>query len=474
MNSYKQLASLVLGATLFVQTSFGGSWSQFRGPNASGRPEVELPLPSKVGPDENLVWKVELPPGHSSPVIHGEQVFVTGVREGTLLTMALDRGTGAVQWRAIAPREKLEEVHESGNHAQSSPATDGERVVGFFGSCGLFCYDTAGKLLWNIPLGPFKNDFGAASSPIIVDDRVILGQDHDTDSFLMAIDKHTGKVVWKTDRSEFPRNYCTPMIWNVDGKKQVVVAATLRIAGYDFETGKELWTVRGVARICNMTPVVGDDGTLYAACWSPGGDETNRIATLPFAEMVAEHDANKNGAIELSETPDGPVKQRFTQIDRDKDGFITRDEYDSMRRVFETARNVVLAIKPGGLGEITETHVLWKYSKVIPYCPSPVLYRGKIFMIKDGGILSVLDAATGKALKEGRITATGGYFSSPVAGDGKIFTISQEGQLSILSAEDYSELSMTDFAEKSRATPAIVDGRLFVRTDGHLYCFGLK
>lgn len=465
---------LVLSLSIVTTTPCrAGNWSQFRGPNATGKAADEQPLPDRIGPDTNVVWKVPVPAGHSSPAVHGDTIFVTAERDGKLLTIALDKRDGRILWEQAAPHELLEEVHSTGNRAQPSPATDGERVVSLFGSCGLFCYDVAGKLLWQIPMGPFKNDFGAGSSPIIVDDRVILCQDHDTDSFLMAVDKRTGEPIWTTDRSEFPRNYCTPVIWEVDGKKQVVVAATLRIVGYDFENGRELWTVRGVARIINMTPVVGDDGILYAACWSPGGDETERISTDPFADVAALHDANKNGTLEEDEAPEGPVRQRFSQIDRDKNGSITRDEYESMRRVFETARNVLVAIKPGGSDDITDTHVLWKFNKLLPYCPSPVVYRGRLFMVKEGGILTVLDAATGQPLKQGRLQTSGGYFSSPVAGDGKIYLASQPGGVTVLSADEgWQELSTADLGENVYATPAIADGRIYIRTSGHLYCFG--
>lgn len=467
------LFSFALQATSSTPAN-AGSWSQFRGPNAGGRIiDDEQPLPTEIGPDSHVVWKVALPPGHSSPAIIGNRIYVTAERDNKLLTMALDRRSGATLWEVEAPHEKLEEIHNVGSHATPSPATDGERVVSFFGSTGLFCYDAEGKELWNIPMGPFKNDFGSGSSPIIVDNRVILCQDHDTDSFIMSIDKQTGKILWRVDRSEFPRNYCTPVIWTVDGKKQIVVAATLRIIGYDFESGAELWTVRGVARIVNMTPVIGDDNVLYAPCWSPGGDETDRIATVPFAEVIAQVDANKNGAIEESEAPEGTVKMRFTQMDRDKDGRITADEYESMRRVFESARNGIVAVKPGGNGEITESHVVWRFNKLLPYCPSPVYYQGKLFMVKDGGILTVLDATTGQPVKQGRIKANGGYFSSPVAGDGKIYTASQMGQVTVLKAgTEAEELHSVDFGEKIFASPAIVNGRIYLRTGGHLYCFG--
>jgi hypothetical protein len=377
-----------------------GDWAQFRGPNAAGLPEVDRPLPETIGPDDNLLWKTPLPPGHSSPIVHGDRVYVTAVRDAKLYTIALDRRTGNILWEALAPHEKLEVIHNVGSYAQSSPATDGERVVSFFGSCGLFCYDRDGKPLWSIPMGPFKNDYGAASSPIIVGDRVILVQDHDADSFLMSIDKRNGEIVWKTDRSEFPRNFSTPMIWNIGGKRQIVVAATLRVVGYDFDDGRELWTVRGLARIVNMTPVVGDDGTLYVAGWTPGAEESDRIKPTPFTELIEQADANRNGMLEKDEIPEGPVKQRFTLIDRDKDAVITAQEYEAMRQVFAAAQNGIMAIRPGGAGEITSTHVLWRYTKHIPYCPSPLHYRRRLFMIKEGGILTVLDAANGRLLKQ--------------------------------------------------------------------------
>src|SRR5262249_46507339 len=149
----------------------------------------------------------------------------------------LDRRTGATLWETVAPHEQLEEVHNIGNQAQSTPTADDECVVSFFGSFGLFCHDRDGKQLWHVPMGPFKNDFGAGSSPILVGNRVILNQDHDTDSALMCFDKLSGKQLWKTDRSEFPRGYSSPAIWDVAGRKHIVIAGTLRVVGYDLETG---------------------------------------------------------------------------------------------------------------------------------------------------------------------------------------------------------------------------------------------
>src|SRR5262249_44689916 len=184
-------------------------------------------------------------------------------------------------------------------------AAGGERVVRFFGSYGLLCYGRAGKLLWQRPLGPFKNDFGAGSSPVLAGDWVILCQDHDQDSFLMALDKRTGETVWKTDRSEFLRGYCTPVLWDAGGRRQVVVA------GYDLATGKEVWTVRGISRTVCMTPVVGDDGLLYVAGWSAGGDAEARIRVEPFDAVIKRLDKNGNGKLEASELTTGPMAERF-------------------------------------------------------------------------------------------------------------------------------------------------------------------
>lgn len=469
----KQSAVVGTVSLCFVAAvAMGGDWPQFRGPNSISVATGTARLPAEVGPEKNVVWKAVLPPGHSSPVVVGDRVYVTGERDGKLLTIALDRATGKPLWEVAAPHEKLEEVHNVGNHAQATPAATEEHVYSFFGSGGLFCHDREGNQVWHLPMGPFKNDFGAGSSPVIDGERIILNQDHDTDSFLMSVDKNTGSILWKTDRSEFPRNYATPVVWTVEGKKQIVVPATLRIAAYDYDSGKELWTVHGVARIINMSPSIGPDGTLYVPCWSPGGDPNDRITTAPFDELIS-GDKNANGTLELAELPEGQVKTRFSQVDRDKSGGITRDEFESMRRVFETAKNVLLAIKPGGQGDITATHVKWKFDRNLPYCPSPVLTNGHLFMVKNGGIVTSVNVETGELVKEGRIKHTGDYYASPVAGDGKIYLVNSRGLLTVLSAEgQWKALSTADFAGETYATPALADGRVYLRTGTTLYCLG--
>lgn len=465
------IAIVLLAAT----SSYAADWPQFRGPSSRGLAVNSPSLPADIGPESHVLWKTALPPGHSSPAIVGDKIFLTAVSDKDRLeTICLDRKTGSILWRAHAPHESLEKIHGIGSYAQPSPAADGERVVVLFGSSGLYCYDHAGKPLWRRAMGPFNDEFGAASSPVIVDDRVLVAQDHDTGSFLAAYDKRTGEPLWQVDRSEFSRGYATPIVWEVGGQRQIVVAGTLRVCGYDWDTGRELWTAGGLSRVNCMTPAIGEDNTLYVAGWSAGGEPGDRIAMEPWADFTSQYDADKNGTLEDKEVnASAALKTRFTQCDRDKDGHVTQAEYDEFQNLFDKSQNVVLAIKPGGSGDVSDSHVRWRYQKFVPFCASPLAYGGRVFTIKDGGILTCLEAATGKPHKSGRVTGTSNYYASPVAGDGKVFLLSQRGTLSVVSAEDqWTVLHSAEFGEEAYATPAIVDGRIYLRTSGHLYCFG--
>lgn len=450
-----------------------GSWPQFRGPGGNATPDSDKPVPDEIGPKTNVLWKVDLPPGHSSPVVFGDRIYLTAVRDKKLLTLGLDRATGKVLWEAEAPVKKLEQIHAIGSYAQATPVTDGERVVSFFGSNGLWCYDKDGKKQWHVPMGPFKNNLGAGSSPILAGDLVIVNQDHDADSFLLAVNKRTGKEAWKVSRDDFWVSYASPFLWEVKGKKQLVVAGSLRVVGYDPATGKELWTVRGLARGVHLTPTSGKDGTLFVGGWTAGGDDDDRIALPSFADMIRKHDANKNGTLEEDELPKGPARERFSMLDRNKDGHISREEWDFGRQRFESARNRIVAIKPGGSGDVTETHVLWSQSRYLSVIPSPLYYRGHLYMVRNGGLLGILDARTGELSKQQRLSGTSNYYSSPVAADGKVWFASQTGDVTVLKADSpWQTVCRARFGEEIFATPAIVDGRIYLRTAGHLYCFG--
>jgi outer membrane protein assembly factor BamB len=469
--------AFVLPLLLAGPLAAADSWPQFRGPDGKAVAADGPRYPAEIGPDTNVIWKTPLPPGHSSPVVVGDRIYLTAVKGGKqLLTIALDRASGKVLWQKEAPHKALEKIHAIGSYAQPTCASDGKYVVSMFGSAGLFCHDAEGNELWRVPLGPFKTEFGAASSPLLVAGRVVLDVDADSDSFLAAYDVKTGKPVWKTDRSsEFVVGYASPVIWEVNGKRQVVQAGTLRVAGYDFDTGKEVWTVRGMARVMNMTPTVGPDGVLYVAGWTAGADPGDTIRLPTFEEMLEKHDKNGNGTLEPEEIPEGPFKSRFGQFDRDKDGHLTKQEWDLQRGIFAAASNRLVAIRPGGQGDVTKTHVLWEQKKQLPYVPSPLYYNGALFLVKNGGFLSSVSPKTGEVLKYDRIPGASDYYASPVGADGKVYVVGQGGQLTVVSAEArWRVLHRARFGADVYATPALADGRIYLRTAEDLYCFGEK
>jgi outer membrane protein assembly factor BamB len=170
----------------------------------------------------------------------------------------------------------------------------------------------------------------------------------------------------------------------------------------------------------------------------------------------------------------GPIAERFTQVDLDKDGSVTRAEYERFRELFREGKNVVLAIRRGGEGDITGSHVVWKNNRHVPFCASPLYLDGLIYTVKDGGFLASLDSSSGELVQRDRLAGSGNYYSSPVAGDGKIYIVNERGRLSVVqSGHTWRVLSSSDFGENVFATPAITGGRIYVRTTGHLYCFGL-
>lgn len=466
------LAVLILSGSFSLYAAEPSNWTQFRGP-ASATAIGTQKLPKDIGPDRNVLWKVPLASGHSSPVIHGERIFLTGARGKTLLVIGMDRATGKVLWEAEAPYKKLEKIHSISSYAPSTSVTDGQLVISFFGSSGLICHDRDGKFQWHVPLGPFKNELGAGSSPALIGDTVYLNMDHDSESFLLAVDKRTGKTVWRVERPEFTCSYATPICWVVNGKKQLVVNGTLRAVGYDPETGKELWTVRGLARAVHLTPAVGPDNTLYLGGWTSGADAGDRFDSPSWDEMIAKRDANKNGTLEKDEFPEGPLKDRFAHFDSNKDNHVTQAEYDAYRKIILAAVNRVVAIKPGGTGDITSSHVLWEQNQGLPAVPSPLYAAGHIFLVKNPGILTSIDAKSGRVIKSDRVSSGSDYYASPVYGDGKVYLLSQRGHCTVVSAEgQWKVLSRARFDEDVYATPALVDGKIYLRTAGFLYCFG--
>jgi outer membrane protein assembly factor BamB len=439
----------------------------------AGRQTGMGPLPDRLDAPEALNWRVGLDSGHSTPVIRAGKIFLTTYRPDSkeLAIVALDEKTGRQLWRKPIVPEQVEQTHAIGNPATATAACDGERLFVFFGSAGLFCYDLEGRKLWDQKMGPFRDEYGAGSSPILLGDKVIVNQDHDTDSFLAAFDRASGRQLWKVARPDAVRSYATPTIWTHDGRSEVLVAGALRLTSYDPGEGKPLWWVNGLARIVIPTPVPAGP-LVYMASWAPGGDSGKRITLLPWEAALAKWDANHDGKLSKNEIDDREVLDRFYRMDMDQDGTLNQQEWERHADVFRRAQNAMLAIKPVGRGELDEKTIVWKHSRGIPYVATPVLDQGVLWMVKEGGIVTKLDAASGELLQEERVPGFGNYFASPVAGNGMVYFASESGTVSIVASERaWRLISSHDFHEKIYATPCLNRDRLLVRTDRALYCF---
>ena len=318
-----------------------------------------------------------------------------------------------------------------------------------------------------------QTEYGASSSPILAGENVIQLLDQDGDSHLVALDRRTGKVAWRVDRPEMRRGFGTPILWNHDGATDLVVPGTLWLRGLDPATGAERWQVSGLARITCTSPVAGD-GLLLAASWTTGGDLGPSHLLMPkFDEVLAANDADKDGRFTFAELPPGPAKERFKHLDGNRNGFVERAEWETMADIFARVENQAFAVKPDAQGRVSDAGVLWRFKKGLPYVGSPLLYRGRFYQVKDGGMLTCLDPKTGQALyQEERLGPIGPYYASLLGAAGRIYVTSQRGTVVVVRAGDTLEiLARNELGETAQASPAAVGDTLFVRTAEHLAAF---
>jgi len=445
-------------------------WTQFRGPNGDGI-SPSKGLPERFDAQNNMVWRVPLPPGHSSPVFTSEHIFVTAFEGKLLLTMCLDRSSGKVLWRREAPRDREEYFQQTHGPASPSPVTDGTNVYVFFGDFGLLSYGPDGNERWRLPLGPFNNVNGHGSSPILADGKLVLLADQDTGSYLLAVDSGAGRVLWKTMRPEYTRGYATPAVYRPkNGPPELIVPGSFEVASYALNTGEKLWWVRGMAWQLKCVPLI-DGDRIFVNGWEIGGDQGQRKEIPEFAQILAERDKNKDGRLSPGEMPAGFSAEWFADNDLNHDGYIDRREWQ-FYQVRNAAENCLIAIRGGGRGDVTNTHVLWRYRKALPNTASPLLYQGVIYLVRDG-ILTSLNPASGEVYTQARLAgAPGRYWSSPVAADGRIFTVSEDGKVVVIrAAPEWEIVAINNLDEDTFATPAILDGRIYVRTRAALYCF---
>lgn len=465
------------------------NWAQFRGPGARGIAVGSQPLPVEFGPRRGLVFRTELPPGHSSPCIWGDKIFLTGAQDRVLHTICLDRATGKQVWRREIETPKLERVHRINSSASPTPAADAEYVFVYFGSFGLVCYTHAGKEVWRRELKSARNIFGTATSCILQGEHLIFNRDTNEESFLELIERKTGRVVRKTDRTGFPSGWSTPVIRSLDGLDELIVYGAFHLTAYDLKSGEERWSVPGLADEPCITPVMGD-GLVFVSSYNM---RTNpEVIGLPkFDELLKLYDQDDNQRLTRAEVAsnksilsrvdadgegDHPLRGFFRFLDKNRDGELIAEEWQKMFRWLGSFKqaNALIAIRPGD-GDKRGAEIAWQYSEGVPECPSPLYYEGRIYLIKNGGIATCLDAKSGEMKFQGRIGARGPCYASPLAGDGKIYAASARGVITVLQAADELKvLARNDLGERIMATPALLDGRIYVRTEKHLFAFAVK
>jgi outer membrane protein assembly factor BamB len=464
----RSLSCLV--ALVIASEVSAADWPQFRGPGGSGVADDQKP-PVKFGPKEKLAWKVAVPPGASSPIVVGDRIFLTAFENDKLLTLCYSRIDGKELWRNAAPAKKIEPFHPTeGSPAASTPTSDGKKVVVYFGSCGLICYDLDGKEQWKfeLPTAETNFGFGTGTSPVIDDGVVYLVRDLMKNSAIYAVDLTTGSQKWKTERPRMMTNYGTPIVSSAADRKTLIVPGTASLTGYDMKAGSELWQVGKLPAVNCTIPVLAGDLLVYVA-WAPGGPD---MKMPTFEEILKMADQEKLGYLTKEGAEKTPLKGLFDNNDLNKDGKITADEWETLTNFLKSGENRAVGVKLGGKGE-----VLWSYTKNLPYVPSPLLYRDRVYWLKDGPLMTCLDAKTGKPIYEGeRLRAGQRYYSSPVAANGHIYISSLDGTIAVIAAgEDAPDVvHSVKLSEGVRATPAISHDMLYVRSDKFLYAFGGK
>lgn len=431
--------SLLSTIVLFNSVADAGNWPQWRGPDGQGV-STEKNLPTEWSATKNIKWKTPIAGrSHSSPIVWGNKIFLTTAIEGpvvpgakavkhmmgdkeflhpdsigadrkhTFKVICLNANTGKILWEQTAfEGTPYDNRHRKSSFAASTPATDGKYVYAFFGSEGLYAYEMSGKLAWKADLGKLGTvGMGTGTSPILHDKLVLMQCDEDNGeaSFIVALDKKSGKEIWKTPR-KVQVSWSTPILVRTAKRAELITSGTEAIVAYDPATGKELWRHKGVESNAIPSPVANNEVVFLSA------------------------------------------------------GFPTK---------------IVMAIRMGASGDLTDSgNVAWKHSKGTAYVPSPILYGDYLYLTTDRGILTCLDAKTGELVYEGgRVPIPATFTASPVAFDGKILLTSEDGDTFMVKAGPKHEvLGSNSVGEPVYASPAIADGRIFIRGEKNLYAIG--
>jgi outer membrane protein assembly factor BamB len=460
--------TLALGvAIVATATTWAADWTQFRGPDGNSLPTASN-LPSEWGMEKNVKWKVEVPGvAWSSPIVVGDKIVITtaitekqtkpkpftfggpggggppggrpmgppgGGRPGgppggfpgmggskppdalyRWEVHCLDRATGKTLWKKTSAEHKPSiATHPTNTYASETPVSDGERVYAYFGMTGIYCYDLDGKEIWNKNLGTYTMMFGwgTGSSPALIGDRLFVQCDNEQKSFLVALDKMSGKELWRKERSD-KSSWSTPYVWKAKGGAQLVCLSSKRAIAYEPATGEVIWELNSLNGGTNASPVA-DENMIYVGNGGPFGSS-------PLIAIKA----GANGDITLKD------------------------------------------------GEKSSAFVAWSRTQSGPSMSSPLLYQGYLYVFdQNGGTVSCYDAKTGReAFRKERLPKAKGITSSPWAFDGRIFCTDEDGQTFVLKAgPEFQVLSTNKLDDMFWSSPAFADGSLILRGRDHLYC----
>jgi outer membrane protein assembly factor BamB len=395
-------------------------------------------------------------------------VFITAYEGDERMLLCHDAGTGKLMWRHSVTKSRAETFNPVNSPTTPTPATDGHNIFVFFPELGLMAVDRNGKELWRTPLGPFTSIQGLAASPVFVEGHLALLVDTPEEAYLSAYDAKSGKQAWRVDRpTGVLGSYATPTLHQAEeGSTQIVVAGAVELTAYRPSNGERLWWVRGVTVFPTAPPFVTGDSVFTVEPADQGWP--------PFGEVLATLDKDKDGNVAIAEAADDTIWARsLIGIDRNlgnDDGIVTREEYASASS--GVIGGGLARTKVDGQGDVSASHVLWRHTKGMPSLAGALLYDNVLYVVRKG-IVSTFDPDNGQLLGQKRImTALGEYYASPVAGDGKIYLVSLEGKVTVLrSGVDWEPISSGDLGEQVIATPAIANGRVYIRTEGMLYGF---
>ena len=404
------VASILFTCMLSSMQAADSNWPRFRGPDGTGHSK-ESGIPTKWT-DDDVSWRTDLGgQGQSSPVIWGDRVFVTaskanasGAVERSL--MSIDRNTGKVQWRRVLATGEGESLHKMNSYATPSCATDGEQVVAFFGNGGLHSCKVTGEKEWSLELGKFPGPWGTGGSPVLLGDMLIQNCDALGEAYLLAVDKKTGKQLWRTRRRELPRGgWSTPFLIDTGKRKELVLNGEFGVQAYAPDTGKDLWYCKSFNGRGTPSPAWGH-GMLFVVNGKPGD---------------------------------------------------------------------VYTVRPGGSGDVTDSHMNWHTPRRGGRdLPSPILVGKYLLVVSMGGVASCYDATNGKELWKDRIG--GNYSASPFAADGLAYFQNEKGEVIVIKPADKLNIVARNKVGKGgeifRASPAPSGGQIFIRSDRALYCVG--